>query len=63
MLPKLICFIFGHDKYWNEFSGQTETLTSPLTGQPTIYPISIRRKNEICPRCGKLLLKVTKETK
>ncbi len=57
MIPRLWCFLFGHVKYYDVFSGKTEVITDMITGGPRIIPImSGRRAWDYCPRCGKKLI-------
>ena len=53
MIPKIWCWIFGHTRTYQIFSGKTATLSNSLTGAPMEVPImSGERKYKDCPRCG-----------
>jgi len=53
MIPKLVCFIFGHKRTWKDFTG--EYGTKWVMGEMVSVPINIEREYKRCPRCGKNL--------
>jgi hypothetical protein len=55
MIPKIICFIFGHIRTWNEFTGEygKELEVDRLSGAMVHAPIYIKRDYVECPRCAK----------
>ncbi len=53
MIPKIMCYIFGHKLWTNIFTGKTQVLTDRLTGDQVIVPVVRPCKNEVCPRCGR----------
>ena len=52
MIPKLICFIFGHERHWYSYTGETAKITDRLTGNLITVPVRIEKDYSICPRCG-----------
>lgn len=55
MLSKLICWLIGHSKYQDLYSGQNAIITSKLTGEPMTIPLMYRKEMPDCQRCGKKL--------
>lgn len=54
MIAKLICFIFGHKRTWNCFTGEygKEQEFDSLSRIFIYPPIYIEKNYKICPRCG-----------
>lgn len=53
MIPKILCFIFGHRLWADVYTGNTAVITDRLTGGDRKIPIMTKKKNSDCPRCGK----------
>lgn len=53
MIPKFICWVFGH-KIWTEvFTGRTADIHSNLAGGTVTVPVVRKVRNEVCPRCDR----------
>lgn len=60
MIPKIICFLFGHKFFENIFTGEYGRMFNNLYGKETIVPITCRTEQRYCIRCGVTNLKITK---
>jgi hypothetical protein len=54
MIPKILCWLFGHRFHDNFFTGKTAELTDRLTGALTTQPVNIRLPTPTCLRCNVL---------
>jgi hypothetical protein len=54
MIPKIICFIFGHIRHWKAFTGNygEKPMIDVLSGNYVYPPIYIQKDYVSCPRCG-----------
>ncbi len=53
MLPKIICFLFGHKFYADFFTGETREISNVLSGGTMVRPVFYRKETNACERCGK----------
>jgi len=52
MIPKLICWIFGHKRTWNSFTGEYGKVFDRVSGEQIDVPVYVEKKYDSCPRCG-----------
>lgn len=52
LIPTLWCWLVGHKKWTDIYTGKTATVTSRLTGGPHTIPVVRSKQNAICSRCG-----------
>jgi hypothetical protein len=50
-MDKIICFIFGHIRREEVFTGEFASQITDVLGRPTA--LYIWQYNKVCPRCGK----------
>lgn len=51
MIPKLICWFFGHKLFYEAFTGETAVVDGVFDKNITV-PIVRREKSRYCFRCG-----------
>ncbi|NQT33239.1 MAG: hypothetical protein HQ594_06180 [Candidatus Omnitrophica bacterium] len=56
MIPKIICFIFGHICREKQYTGETMQVKDPISGGTMPAPFYMWRYNSQCPRCGKEIM-------
>ncbi len=55
MFPKIWCFLFGHKRYSDVFTGKYGQEYHPIFLINVRVPIMRKEKNSECPTCGEIL--------